>query len=220
MAEVSTSDDSDGMVLDDPTISLDQDWKAVLALKLIDMAAKKQIIIFTHDLFLLYLLKKCADDASIPLITHWIRRGATDNLPGYISHDNTPAIDREFRSADRAQRYFARAKIAPAEEQEELLRQGFSAIRTSYEAFVIYDLFNEVVQRFSERISLGRLKDIVWNKEIADQVITNHAELSVFIEGHLHREDGPRPTLERLMKEISAFIALKNQYNQYSKQKS
>lgn len=41
-------------------------------------------------------------------------------------------------------------QIARPQVQERLLRDGFGALRTSYEAFIIFELFNEVVLRFGE----------------------------------------------------------------------
>ena len=65
--------------------------------------------------------------------------------------------------------------------------------------------------RFDERISFGRLKDIVWDQSIADDVIAACARLSRYIEGHLHSDafGAQKPTPRTLLDEIEGFEALR-----------
>jgi hypothetical protein len=68
------------------------------------------------------------------------------------------------------------------------LQQGFGALRTTYEAFIIYDLFNEVVKRFEERVSFDRLKEVSLDREVVEQVVENLGTLSRYIDAHLHSD--------------------------------
>ena len=99
------------------------------------------------------------------------------------------------------------------------MKDGFGALRTSYEAFIIFDLLSEVVMRFDERISFGRLKDIVWDKSIADEVIAKCELLSRHIEGHLHSDafTAQKPTPDMLWNEIEAFEVLRKRLKELKK---
>jgi hypothetical protein len=210
------------MVLDDPVTSFDLEWREKIAPVFAREAAKRQIVIFTHDLAFLYHLIEAAEKGNVEVLCHWIQRGWVDGLPGYVSVDNSPAIDRSFKKPTKAQKLFERAKDEPDfSERERLLKDGFSSLRTCYEAFIIFDLFNEVVQRFSERISFGRLAEIVWDESIVQEAMDKYEDLSMLMEGHLHSERFAYKELtpDILNAEIKHFAGLKKQLKDLKKEK-
>lgn len=213
LTEVSLDTRSSGIVLDDPVTSLDLEWRRSVATILAREAKRRQVIVFTHDLPFLYFLKdRCAND-QIEMAMHWIKRGDDDNKPGYVFLDNGPALERDYRRPKRARELCDLARKASAQEQERLLRDGLGALRTCYEAFIVFDLFNEVVLRFDERLSFGRLRDIVWDPQIAEDVISSCERLSRYIEGHLHSDTFERPTVKMLDEEIAGFETLRKRLN-------
>ncbi|MFH1943247.1 MAG: AAA family ATPase [bacterium] len=210
------------MVLDDPVTSFDLEWREKIAHIFVKEAAKRQVIIFTHDLAFLYHLIEAAEREGVEILCHWIQRGWKNGVPGYVSIDNSPAIDRSFKKPTKAQQLLERAaKKSDFSERERLLKDGFGALRTCYEAFIIFDLFNEVVQRFSERISFGRLEEIVWDESIVQQVIKKYEDLSMLMEGHLHsmRFGYKELTPDILSGEIRHFTELKMQLRELKKKK-
>ncbi|MBM4329479.1 MAG: hypothetical protein FJ118_20230 [Deltaproteobacteria bacterium] len=211
LTEVALDTTSNAVVLDDPVTSLDLEWKGLIATILGEEAKRRQVIVFTHDLPFLYFLKQQCEQEGVEIATHWIKRGDHDDRPGYVYLDNSPALEREYRKPTRAHEIYVKAKESPAAEQEALLRDGFGALRTCYEAFIIFELFNEVVLRFDERVSFGRLKGVVWDKTIADEVTVKCELLSRYIEGHLHSNalGAQKPTPKTLLDEIEAFEALR-----------
>jgi energy-coupling factor transporter ATP-binding protein EcfA2 len=211
LTEVALDTTSGGIILDDPVTSLDLEWRDTIASLLVAEAEHRQVIVFTHDLPFLYRLKQYAEQESIEIVTHWIKRGDNDGKPGYVYLDNSPALEREYRKAKKAREIYIKAKDASPVEQENLLSLGFGALRAAYEAFIIFELFNEVIMRFDERVSFGRLKGIVWDESIVDEVVRKYELLSRYIEGHLHGDlsVAGRPTCETLNEEIKAFDALR-----------
>jgi len=211
LTEVELDTTSNGIILDDPVTSLDLEWRETIANMLVQKADKRQVVIFTHDLPFLYFLKKKAEDFNKPISSHWIKRGNTDGKPGYVYLDNSPALERDYRKPTKAKELYERAKDAPAGEQESILHDGFGALRTCYEAFIIFDMFEEVVMRFSERISFGRLKEIRWDGNLTTEVIESCERLSTLIEGHLHSDTfgAIKPKPETLLNEIQHFEALR-----------
>lgn len=212
LTEVALDNMSSGIIMDDPVTSLDLEWRETIASILAKEAKHRQMMIFTHDLAFLYFLKKSAEQMNVEITSHWITRGDNDDKPGYVFLDNTPALERNYRKSTKAHEIYMLAKEAPPAEQEYLLRQGFGALRSAYEALIIFDMFNEVVMRFEERVSFGRLKNVAWNEKIADEVNSRCEYLSRYIEAHLHSNalGASKPTCEMLIREIEKFDALKN----------
>lgn len=219
LTEVNIDESSNGIILDDPVTSLDLEWKDVIASRLVAESKKRQVILFTHDLPFLYMIKKCAEESKIPLITHWIKIGDEDHKPGYVYLNNSPATTRDYKKTDKAKRFYEKARTASPEEQEAILSQGFGALRSTYEAFIIYDLFNGVVTRFEERISCDRLNAIIWDKKIVDTIIKNYGLLSRYMEGHSHSDAflPQKPTPKLLLAEIEEFEALRKELKQHKK---
>ncbi len=210
LTEVTLDTTSSTVILDDPVTSLDLEWKEKIASILAAEAKNRQVIVFTHDLAFLYFLKNYAEQNLVEIRTHWIQR--VDDEPGYVSLDNSPALEREYRKATRAHEFYRQAKNTVGEEQENFIRLGFGALRTSYEAFIIYDLFEEVVMRFDPRVSFGRLQSIKWDESIANKVNAKCELLSRYIEGHLPSNGYiEKPDPQVLLREIETFEELRKE---------
>jgi energy-coupling factor transporter ATP-binding protein EcfA2 len=211
---------SNGIVLDDPVTSLDLEWRKAIARILVKEADKRQVVIFTHDMPFLYHLLNFSDECDLKKKVHWIKRGDLDDRPGYVYIDNCPALEKEYKSSQLARELYKTAKDAEAEAQAGLIREGMAALRTSYEALVVFELFGGVVMRFDERISIGRLPSLVWNDEILKEIDENYGKLSRYIEGHLHSDALAGPlTIKMLMNEIETFDALRKKIKELKKQK-
>lgn len=222
LTEVALDTDSGGIVLDDPVTSLDLEWSSVIASLLVKEAKKRQVIVFTHNLPFVYYLKNACQDQKVDIQMHWIKRGDYDDQPGYVFANNSPALESDYKNTRVAREHYEKAKALPPAEQERELKQGFGALRATYESFIIYNLLAGVVVRFDERISPGRLKDIVWDKDIFRKIINKHEYLSKYIEGHLHSDTNPsfRLTPEILIKEIQEFEEIAKQHKQLKKSAS
>ncbi len=99
LTEVALDTTSSGIILDDPVTSLDLEWRETIASILVTEAKQRQVIVFTHDLPFLYYLKKYAERQTINIETHWIKRGDNDGKPGYVSLNNSPALERDYRKS-------------------------------------------------------------------------------------------------------------------------
>lgn len=62
MAELATTENRSGIVFDDPVSSLDHMHREAVAKRLVTEAARRQVIVFTHDLAFLFELNRAADD--------------------------------------------------------------------------------------------------------------------------------------------------------------
>lgn len=217
ITEVSLDASSTAIVLDDPVSSFDSDSKDAVAKLLAEISAQRQVIIFTHDLAFVYALKLAAKQLSVGVTSHWIRSESGE--PGYVYLDNSPICEGDYKSAKIARDCYSKAKAAPPAEQERLLQQGFGALRTTYEAFIIYDLFNAVVKRFEERVAFDQLKDVHLDRGVVDKVVEKLGTLSRHIDAHLHSDTfaADKPTPEMLLEEVETFEDLKRKHKEAKK---
>ena len=65
LAELATASHRSTIILDDPVSSLDHRWRDGAARRLAREAKSRQVIVFTHDLFFLMLLRQHCDDADV-----------------------------------------------------------------------------------------------------------------------------------------------------------
>jgi recombinational DNA repair ATPase RecF len=198
-----------GIILDDPVTSLDDEWKKTLAGCLAELGKARQVVVFTHDLSFLYRIKERAKELTVDAVTHWIRE--ENGQPGFVYLDNSPVCEKDFRSTTKAREYYSKAKEAPPAEQQALLQQGFGALRTSYEALIIFEIFCEVVARFEERVSFGRLKDVRVDPSLLDEIIRRMETLSEYIDAHLHSDKfgSAKPSPTTLFDEINTFESIR-----------
>ena len=208
LTEVAMDQTNIGIILDDPVTSLDSAWKQALAENLIEHAKNRQVVVFTHDLAFLYFIKRAAEDQHVGVTPHWIRVEGTQ--PGFVYLDNSPTCERDFKHAQRARDCYAKAKGLPPTEQELLLQQGFGCLRSSYEALVIFFVFNDVVRRFEERIGYDQLRKVRVDKALLNEIADRMDKLSRHIAAHLHSDAlaGPEPTPADLLREIEQFEQL------------
>ncbi len=218
LAEMSLSEINRGLIFDDPVTSLDNKRKKIIGERLVSVSNNKQVIVFTHDLVFVSILISLLEDSSHLFSCHWIENQDI-NHTGIIWLNNTPSFEQDYKKTGKAQKYLDEAKKLPPEERENKIKNGFTALRTNYEALVIFDLFNEVVMRFEERVSIDRLKNVVTNKETINKVMDSYGQCCRYMEGHLHSNNYAyqKPTIENLQEEINRFNEIKKEVKSLKK---
>lgn len=209
LAEMQMSDINRGIVFDDPVTSLDDYRKSEIARRLVEQSASKQVVIFTHDLaFVSALLAHCKN-FNVSNDCHWIEN-IDGKQPGKVWLKNTPSYEKEYKTSGKAQKCLADAKAAAPELREQYLKNGFAALRTSYEAMVVFTLFNGAVQRFEERVSVDSLAKIRFDDTIREELLDSFYQCCRYMEGHLHsnKYQYVKPTNDNLQEEIRRFDAL------------
>jgi DnaJ-domain-containing protein 1/ABC-type histidine transport system ATPase subunit len=217
IAEVTLDKNCCCLVFDDPVTSLDAKWKGTIARCLAEQAQAKQVVIFTHDLAFLYHIKAHAESLGVKTVSHWVKND--ENGPGFLYSDNSPVCEGDYKSANLAQKRYAEAKNAPPERQQRFLQEGFGALRTSYEAFIVFELFNGVVERFSPDISFGRLNNVRIDQDIIGEVIERMEALSRHIDAHSHSDSFAevKPSPSDLLKEIDLFEDIRKRQKELKK---
>lgn len=210
LAEMHLSEVNKGIIFDDPVTSLDEKRKCEIAERLTREALKKQVIIFTHDLVFVSSLIGHCKDINTANECHWIEN-VGGSQPGTIWLRNTPSFEKDYKTSGKAQGYYDDAKKSAPEQREDKIKNGFAALRTSYETQVVFGLFKGVVQRFEERVSVDSLKSVFFTIEIRDEILDSFYQCCRYMEGHSHSDKYAykKPELENLNEEIQRFNAIK-----------
>lgn len=221
LAEMKLSEINRGIIFDDPVTSLDDKRKNEIATRLVEEAELRQVIIFTHDLvFVSNLLSKC-EQQEAEFLCHWIENIDGKN-PGAIYLNNAPSYEKDYKTSGKAQNYLNESKKSNPQQREEKIKNGFAALRTSYEAQVVFGLFKGVVQRFNERVSIESLRKVYFTTELIDELLESYALCCRFMEGHSHSDkySYKKPTIEDLNNEIKRFDEIKKKISSCKKNKS
>jgi recombinational DNA repair ATPase RecF len=158
-AELSTADDTSGIVFDDPVSSLDFQWRYGVARRLVEESKRRQVIVFTHDVVFLLALKQFAEQSNIQSLDQHIRRqskGAgvcAEELPwvampvrGKIGY-----LKNRWQAADK----LSRDGQQDAYEQEAKYLYGL--LREAWERALEEVLLGGVVERYRPSVQTQRL---------------------------------------------------------------
>jgi energy-coupling factor transporter ATP-binding protein EcfA2 len=211
LAEMQLSELNKGIIFDDPVTSLDEKRKSEIAARLVLEAKQKQVIIFTHDLVFVSNILTKSEDFNIVYSCHWIEK--RDEKPGQIWLNNSPSYEKEYRNAEPAKKYYTICSKEDCEpmQREIVIKQGFAALRTCYEVLVISDLFNNVVQRYNERVSIDALSKVSFDETLINELLDSYAQCCRFMEGHSHSDkySYQKPEPKNLNEEIQRYEAIR-----------
>ncbi|MEJ2612661.1 MAG: AAA family ATPase [Candidatus Thiodiazotropha sp.] len=143
-AELSTADDPSGIVFDDPVSSLDYKWREGVARRLVLEAKKRQVIVFTHDVVFLLLLKQYSEELDVEQLDQHVRQLS---IGAGVCAEELPWVALPIKK-----------KIGFLKKQyqvaEKLHRDGHQSAYER-EASYIYGLLREAWERALEEVLLG-----------------------------------------------------------------
>lgn len=203
-AELSTADDSSGIVFDDPVSSLDYKWREGVAQRLVQEAKTRQVIVFTHDVVFLLLIKQYAEEQGVEQLDQHVRhlsQGAgvcAEELPWValkvskrIGHLNKLLQEAETLHRDGHQ---------AAYEREASLIYGY--LREAWERGLEEVLLGGVVERYRPGVQTQQVAQIAdITAEDCKAVETAMTKCSKWLPGHdqapAARADTPEPAALR-----------------------
>lgn len=207
LTEVSMDKRNIGIVLDDPVCSLDHKRRSYIAVRLLEEAKKRQVVVFTHEITFFMELKYEADKRAVPFMQQTIRNFS--NEPGDIStaipwqgmnvKDRVRKLNNELQgitsvyNAGDMDSYYYKAK-----EWCELLRE-------SWERAVEEILLNDAIQRYNPCVQTQRLKRAPFSTELYDELEKGMDECSAWCHDQARAINGKIPTAEELKGYIDCF---------------
>ena len=186
LAELETSSDNCGIVLDDPMCSLDHLYRQKVAERLVSEGVKRQVIVFTHDIVFLLAINSAAAKQQVPLLTQTIRKRGhkpgicESGLPWHamnvkerIKHVRSVLVEaKTFHKTDDVDTY------------EALVNRIYGLLRETWERAVEEVLLNDAVSRFRPSVETRRLQSV--KREDSDYVTIDDemAKCSTWMTGH------------------------------------
>lgn len=208
-AELSTAEVPSGIVFDDPVSSLDFRWRDGVARRLVGEAKKRQVIVFTHDIVFLLLLKRYAEEQAVQQLDQHVRHQSqgtgvcTEELPWVAMpvRKKIGYIKNEWQAAQKLERE------GRQDEYEKEAKYLYGLLREAWERAIEEILLNDVVGRFQVGVQTQRLK--VVDIDAADYVAieAGMGKCSKWLSGHdkAAADRAPVPDAAELNVDIDAL---------------
>ncbi|MBK7143588.1 MAG: AAA family ATPase [bacterium] len=214
-AELGTSDHSCGIVFDDPVCSLDHRYRSKVAARMAHEGAKRQVIVFTHDLLFLSRLMEACEHGKVEYLVESVRRvgnrcGVCDES---IPWDGMKTSKRIGALKNTHQALKALYDKGDHDEYDRLARNCYDNLRKGWERAVEEVLLGGCIQRFAPEVQTQRLKYITVTSEDCEAVDKGMTKCSAWISGHDHAaaDNSPVPEPVELLSdilELEAFVVM------------
>lgn len=189
LAELGVREHKYPIVLDDPVCSLDHIYRERIAERLVKEAAKRQVVVFTHDIAFLMELKSKAGETKIYFYPQTILRHA--NTPG-VCLDDVPwqvmsAKERLDYLSNELQK-FRSLYYTDRLEYNPKASHLYALLRETWEAAVEQVLLYKTVMRHGNAVQTQQLRSVEVEDEDYDAICYGMAKCSTWMTGH----DKPR----------------------------
>lgn len=162
-AELSTADDLSGIVFDDPVSSLDYKWRDGVAKRLVSESQKRQVIVFTHDVVFLLLLKQCSEELNVEQLDQHVEQlprigaGVCDEaLPWFAMpiKKKIKFLKKQYQAAEKLHRDGDQATY------EKDASHIYGLLRAAWERALEEVLLGGVVERYRRSIQTQQIIQI------------------------------------------------------------
>jgi hypothetical protein len=202
LAELETTGNRSGVVLDDPVCSLDHNYRERIARHLAEESKRRQIVVFTHDVVFLFLLERYAASKGVPFQPVTLRRGGSEGGHGRAESEppwETMTVKERLARMRRAiatARQLLKNGDAPGYERE--ARDVYGQLRQTWERGVEEVLLNGAILRFGQSVETQKLRKAAGDIRLEDieKIDEEMAYCSKFMHdspGNVSRERPPGP---------------------------
>jgi ABC-type uncharacterized transport system ATPase subunit len=211
LAELQVSSERSAIVLDDPVSSLDHQRREHVAARLVEEAAKRQVVVLTHDLVFVHYLKEKAEEQGVALHGQALTRAF--HSVGVVDPD-LPWAAKSPVERLKALRHRLRSELRPLfkgndpryEREAELWALD---LRKSYERLIEVYVLAGTVERQARHIQVRKLHRVRWSPEVAVKIDAAVKELSAGAhQGPLGQQASPVPLtkLESLLGKYEVLV--------------
>ena len=212
-AQVDVVQHSSTIVLDDPVTSLDHKWRETVAKRIVEEAALRPVVVFTHDPVFCSYLTRLSDGTSVNCEYRTVRRKGS--LAGFVSDelDWSACKNKDRIRALRVESQRIRANIKSSLYQDDAaqdrdIQACYGRLRAAWERAVEEVLLNGVIERMKPQVHTQQLRCIPdINDDDIEAVANAMTRCSAIIEAHddpLMALPNP-PTIDELDADISAL---------------
>jgi AAA domain len=210
LAELRVSSERSAILLDDPVSSLDHQRREHVATRLVEEAAKRQVVVLTHDLVFVYYLQEKAEELGVELHGQALERAF--HSVGVVATDLPWEVKSPMERA-KALRHELKAKLIPLYKGNDPLYDAEAhrwrlELRKAYERMIEIYVLGGTVERQARNIRVRNLHKVRWSAELAREIDAAMKELS----GGAHQEplgrQSPALTPKKLEALLEKFAAL------------
>jgi energy-coupling factor transporter ATP-binding protein EcfA2 len=213
LAELETTNNGSGIILDDPVSSLDHHYRLRVARRLVSVAKDRQVVVFTHDIVFLLMLTKYARKEGVSVHESSLRRGGPrhgvpEEGPPWVAMQVGKRIGVLRKELQTAATILRNGDRTTYEQKAEWI---YDRLRQSWERAVEEVLLNEVVVRFGDGVSTQRLKTLT---DISDADVQCVDSEMTYCSSFVHDESGAvnagvpdPPIVENDIKKLEDWVA-------------
>lgn len=183
LAEMTIAKHDGAIVFDDPVSSLDHKYREKVSKRLVDEAKKRQVIIFTHDIYFLCLLSEEAGKAGVKLMTQSLYRNSSGfgNVSLDIPFEAKKTSSRVGSLNDMWQKIDKAYRDGDERVHHDLTIKVYSQLRITWERAIEEVLFRSVVTRFKKSIETQKLSEVTVEDNDYKIICHNMTKCSNFI---------------------------------------
>ena len=212
LAELRVSNERSAILLDDPVSSLDHQRREHVATRLVEEAAKRQVVVLTHDLVFVYYLQEKAEELGVELHGQALERAF--HSVGVVASELPWEVKSPMERA-KALRHALKSRLIPLYKGNDPLYEAEAhrwrlELRKAYERMIEVYVLGGTVERQARNIRVRNLHKVRWSAELAREIDAAMKELS----GGAHqeplgRQSQPLPPkkLEALLEKFAALCA-------------
>jgi ABC-type dipeptide/oligopeptide/nickel transport system ATPase subunit len=210
LAELRVANERSAILLDDPVSSLDHQRREHVATRLVEEAAKRQVVVLTHDLVFVYYLQEKAEELGVELHGRALERAF--HSVGVVAAELPWEVKSPMERA-KALRHELKAKLIPLYKgndprYEAEAQRWRLELRKGYERMIEVYVLGGTVERQARNIRIRNLHKVRWSAELAHEIDAAVKELS----GGAHQEplgrQSPALTPKKLEALLEKFAAL------------
>ena len=189
LAELETTNNTSGIILDDPVSSLDHHYRLRVARLLVEAAGHRQVVVLTHDIVFLLMLTKYARAAMIPLTERSLQRGGPRHGllvegPPWIAMSVSKRLGVLRSELQTAGAILRKGDRDAYEQKAEWI---YKRLRQTWERAVEEVLLNRVLVRFGDAVETQRLKAIT---DMTDTDVQTFESEMAYCSSFVHDESG------------------------------
>ncbi len=198
LAEISLQESASTVVFDDPVSSMDHGRREYVARRIVEIAASRPVLLFTHDMVFLLMLQRAAEKQAVPTHARYFRR---DGQQAGLILDEWPWDGQKVSARLGALRNmiqsFPKMAINDRPQYEAVVRTFYDLLRTTWERAVEDILFGGAIKRFGREVHTKPLMTLHHVTEAQMAALeAGMTRASEWISGHDHAADLALPTPE------------------------
>jgi hypothetical protein len=204
LAELRVSNERSAILLDDPVSSLDHQRREHVATRLVEEAAKRQVIVLTHDLVFVYYLQEKAEELGVELHGQALERAF--HSVGVVASELPWEVKSPMERA-KALRHALKSRLIPLHKGNDPLYEAEAhrwrlELRKAYERMIEVYVLGGTVERQARNIRVRNLHKVRWSAELAREIDAAMKELS----GGAHQEPLGRQSQALTPKKLEALL--------------